>query len=460
MGRIINDGYIKLFNSKILERGVAYYDAGKVGQPSVIAENLWHAVVRGTEDYQVDIRLRNGNVVSAACTCPYAQRAMYCKHVAAVLTAMEAMQRGSDDSPFPDDALNCVMCYARREFPGRGLNEADWQSIRHIFETLLCVNDLYAALTKETLKLLHEKVVLDSFTNSSVNNAEDISTAETRREARRAMENDYESRHETLYEQHESRYRARVRHANAKEHDENMANMRLIVPFVDVSHFDELPHTWMTILEASYEYLHDAEGLRRLYIYYILIAQTDPEAVYVQKLRNISGEHWQEDCDEIVRLYEKCRIFEHDAPTNPAYERLLREEGLSDAAKRYCRIKSTDILVRMLDVVAVKPDNAHLALAQITRMLGDPDAPIYERDDSHSAMRVKRWLRKVEAVYGLKAACDLAAQIKGMFPSRTTLMNAVEEYLPSDSDSESFDTDDDADDADDADNATQEETYD
>lgn len=437
MERMLNDGYAKLFSATILERGAAYYEAGRVKQPSMIAENLWHAEVRGTEDYQVDIRLRNGNVASAACTCPYAQHAMYCKHVAAVLIDMDAMQHGSNDTSFPDDALTCVRNYAIREFPRWCLDEDDWKSIRRIFEALFCVDNLYQSLTKENLKILGDDIA----TNPNNNDEQGFPNAEERRAARRrSTENNYKPRHETLHEQHESMYRKRIRQANA--YGENMANMRLIVPFVDVSHLDELPHTWMTILEAAYEYLHDVAGLRCLYIYYILIAQTDPEAVYVQKLRNISGEHWQEDRDEIVSLYEMSPSFASESPTNPAYERLLREEGLSDAAKRYCLIKSTDILVRMLDVVALKPKNAHLALGQITRMLGDPDAPIYEHDDSHSALRVRHWLRKVETAYDHETARDLAAQIKDMFPGRTTLMKTLEEYLPQDSPDTPYDAGD------------------
>ncbi|MBT1180974.1 hypothetical protein JS531_03105 [Bifidobacterium sp. CP2] len=69
----LNDGYHSLFNGKVFDRGQAYYDAGKVDAPMEIAEGLWHAVVRGEEEYQVDVRLRHGKVVSAACTCPYAQ---------------------------------------------------------------------------------------------------------------------------------------------------------------------------------------------------------------------------------------------------------------------------------------------------------------------------------------------------------------------------------------------------
>ena len=59
-------------------RGEAYYDAGKVDPPVMIAENLWHTVVRGNDDYQVDIPANHGMPkISAACTCQYSQRAMY-----------------------------------------------------------------------------------------------------------------------------------------------------------------------------------------------------------------------------------------------------------------------------------------------------------------------------------------------------------------------------------------------
>lgn len=71
----VDDGFFQLFERRIFVRGEAYYDAGKVDPPVMIAENLWHTVVRGNDDYQVDIRLRHGKVISAACTCQYSQRA-------------------------------------------------------------------------------------------------------------------------------------------------------------------------------------------------------------------------------------------------------------------------------------------------------------------------------------------------------------------------------------------------
>ena len=62
----VDDGFFQLFERRIFVRGEAYYDAGKVDPPVMIAENLWHTVVRGNDDYQVDIRLRHGKVISAA----------------------------------------------------------------------------------------------------------------------------------------------------------------------------------------------------------------------------------------------------------------------------------------------------------------------------------------------------------------------------------------------------------
>lgn len=89
----VDDGFFQLFERRIFVRGEAYYDAGKVDPPVMIAENLWHTVVRGNDDYQVDIRLRHGKVISAACACQYSQRATYCKHVAAVLILMRESRR-------------------------------------------------------------------------------------------------------------------------------------------------------------------------------------------------------------------------------------------------------------------------------------------------------------------------------------------------------------------------------
>ena len=74
-----------LFSPKILDRGIAYFEEGRLQRPFVYKSNII-ADCQGTlpENYHISIDVRNGNVV-ASCTCPYAFG--YCKHIAAVLYA-------------------------------------------------------------------------------------------------------------------------------------------------------------------------------------------------------------------------------------------------------------------------------------------------------------------------------------------------------------------------------------
>ena len=69
------EDFSDLFSYKIYQRALAYYDAGMVRCVSRSAAGLWHAKVMGsTGSYDVDVRIRNGRVVSAACSCPYGQK--------------------------------------------------------------------------------------------------------------------------------------------------------------------------------------------------------------------------------------------------------------------------------------------------------------------------------------------------------------------------------------------------
>lgn len=371
----LDDGYRQLFDPKVFDRGQAYYDAGKVDPPAEITDGLWHAVVRGTEDYQVDVRLRHGKVISAACTCPYGQRVTYCKHVAGVLISLEkSFRRGDDETDtFPHEASSCVDWYLMKEFPTRKrLKEMDWRTVRILLERLYCPQDLEGMMRHAGLKSLG---------------------------------------------------------AGHDDPADGSANMRLLVPGTTPTRLNELPHVWLTVLEAAYEHLHDEKGLRRLYAFYILIAQTDPEAVYVERLRRVSGRHWDEDRDLIVRMHERRDRFPSWAPVNPAYERLLREERLPDAAFRYVGTKSGDMTVRMLDVIALSPECAQQAERRLRETLCDPDSVLYESDTKESAERVGRWIRKIESVYGFDAACEISAEVVGMFPRRKALLGKLSEYI-------------------------------
>lgn len=74
----------KLFATHILERGYDYYLENAVENID-ISEDVIKADVIGTEDYEVEISVNNGEVADMYCSCPYALDGRNCKHMAAVL---------------------------------------------------------------------------------------------------------------------------------------------------------------------------------------------------------------------------------------------------------------------------------------------------------------------------------------------------------------------------------------
>lgn len=90
-----------LFQPHILERGMDYYENDAVGQLKKTASG-YRAVVKGTSNYQVDICMKDGSVEEMECDCPYADGGSHCKHMAAVLFAIEdAMGEEEEESSHP-----------------------------------------------------------------------------------------------------------------------------------------------------------------------------------------------------------------------------------------------------------------------------------------------------------------------------------------------------------------------
>lgn len=96
-----------IFGKQILERGRQYYNSGKVKDLTYMGGG-YEATVRGSIPYHVEIRISGKVIRSMSCTCPYAQEHRYCKHMAAVLTAIErrrAQEKLKEDAASaPDDA--------------------------------------------------------------------------------------------------------------------------------------------------------------------------------------------------------------------------------------------------------------------------------------------------------------------------------------------------------------------
>lgn len=363
--------FAQLFEERIWERAVRYYRDGNVLEFDEIASELWHGVIAGTEDYDVDVRIHAGRVLSAACSCPYAQEHTYCKHVGALLLAIAHRineQRGAKNRPSPTLQASHAVDWYWNELIGasaraqRPLETEDWQAIRHILEHLYGFPDLQSYIDAVRMSRIPGR------------------------------NNRYQTApHRTMPQS-----------------------------------FNELPHGWLTILEAAYEHLDDTAGLRRLYILYILLATHGQEAVYVQLLRDISGNNWQEDLKTIVDLAYENR-FDLKRHDNPAYERVLREEQLVDAAYVYTAMHFADNrMLRFLPLLARK--DPEQLLTSLMQHFQQPDIDIYQGDPQTVASRVRKWVRAIDRVFGIDAARELAQWILTMFPKRRLLQDKLKEY--------------------------------
>ena len=79
-----------LFDSAILTRGRDYYRSGRVFRVTK-KDSEYAGVVRGTENYAVTAKfLPSGALSSLGCSCPHAREGNFCKHMAALLFAVEA----------------------------------------------------------------------------------------------------------------------------------------------------------------------------------------------------------------------------------------------------------------------------------------------------------------------------------------------------------------------------------
>jgi uncharacterized Zn finger protein len=72
----------------ILKRGLQYYKKGHVHEPEEISPGEYEAIVEGTENYTVQLSIKNGIITDHVCDCPY-DMGPVCKHVAAVIFYMQ-----------------------------------------------------------------------------------------------------------------------------------------------------------------------------------------------------------------------------------------------------------------------------------------------------------------------------------------------------------------------------------
>lgn len=78
-----------LFYKRILERGEDYYEEGFVSDVKKTSSG-YHALVEGSEVYEVEIEMDDDQIYDMSCDCPFADGGSYCKHMAAVLYYLDA----------------------------------------------------------------------------------------------------------------------------------------------------------------------------------------------------------------------------------------------------------------------------------------------------------------------------------------------------------------------------------
>jgi uncharacterized Zn finger protein len=93
---------LKHFESEIdeviVDRGLSYWENGNVLELEQIGDGEFEAIVSGSEDYQVNIKLIGDKVQDFNCDCPY-DMGPVCKHVVAVLYALkEGKLNGAEKS--------------------------------------------------------------------------------------------------------------------------------------------------------------------------------------------------------------------------------------------------------------------------------------------------------------------------------------------------------------------------
>lgn len=104
-------------NYIIYNRGLDYFDRGRVGEFRYEGNNHFSVDVRGSKKYKVSIKTnKEGAPMQIGCSCPYNRG--YCKHIAAALFAFDddvLAMRNDISSASVGKLVRLMGCYAERE---------------------------------------------------------------------------------------------------------------------------------------------------------------------------------------------------------------------------------------------------------------------------------------------------------------------------------------------------------
>ncbi len=127
------------FDKSILDRGFVYYNNHEIISIKKLKNNV-HAEVSGSETYHVDIDLNN--LSSMTCTCPYFQGGNNCKHLAAVLFAV--------DDGVEDDVIDEIVIEDEYDIE-KMVNECDELFLRYFLSEIIKENK---DITKQFVEMI------------------------------------------------------------------------------------------------------------------------------------------------------------------------------------------------------------------------------------------------------------------------------------------------------------------
>ena len=125
------------FQHWILDRGYDYYLREAVKNMKV-TEDCITADVMGTESYEVEIFLEDGEVAEMYCSCPYAEEGKNCKHMAAVLYEWSEEEKQGTASDMQDQEWEN---FDRREEIRAWIQETDPEIVTEFLTNLLAEDE-------------------------------------------------------------------------------------------------------------------------------------------------------------------------------------------------------------------------------------------------------------------------------------------------------------------------------
>ena len=132
-----------LFRSHILERGREYANFGAV-RDLVKTDDSISAVVQGGEYYKVRIRYSGTEITDGYCSCPYASKGEWCKHMAAVLYK-------TDSSETSDESLGTFDMTTEVQSIKDLINSADRKELQELLLELACRDDKTESFIRSNL---------------------------------------------------------------------------------------------------------------------------------------------------------------------------------------------------------------------------------------------------------------------------------------------------------------------